>query len=81
LSPSSGSKYKPSDKQATNKYQTELYLLYAYFSTLKMEVTYSSESLVNFQRTTRRYSPEDRLFIIIFARISHPTDGVLEKVG
>jgi hypothetical protein len=27
-----------------------------------MEVTYSSETLVDFQRTTRRYIPEDKLF-------------------
>jgi hypothetical protein len=29
-------------------------------STLKMEVTYSSETSVDFQRTTRRYIPEER---------------------
>jgi hypothetical protein len=29
------------------------------FSTLKMEATYSSETSVDFQRTTRRYIPED----------------------
>jgi hypothetical protein len=32
----------------------------AYFSTLKTEVTCSSEALVDFQRTTRDYIPEDR---------------------
>jgi hypothetical protein len=31
----------------------------AYFSTLKMEVICSSETSVDFQRTTRRYIPED----------------------
>jgi hypothetical protein len=31
----------------------------AYFSTLKMEAIYSSETSVDFQRTTRRYIPED----------------------
>jgi hypothetical protein len=31
----------------------------AYSSALKMEATYSSETLVEFQRTTRRYIPED----------------------
>jgi hypothetical protein len=30
-----------------------------YFSTLKMEATCSSETSVNFQRTTRRYISED----------------------
>jgi hypothetical protein len=32
----------------------------AYSSTLKMEVTSSFETSVNFQRTTRRYIPEAR---------------------
>jgi hypothetical protein len=32
----------------------------AYSSTLKMEVTCSSETSVDFQRTTRRYIPEER---------------------
>jgi hypothetical protein len=32
----------------------------AYSSILKMESTYSSETSVDFQRTTRRYVPEDR---------------------
>jgi hypothetical protein len=31
----------------------------AYSSTLKMEAIYSSEASVNFQRTTRRYIPEN----------------------
>jgi hypothetical protein len=31
----------------------------AYSSTLKMETIYSSEMSVEFQRTTRRYIPED----------------------
>jgi hypothetical protein len=34
----------------------------AYSSTLKTEAIYSSETLVDFQRTTRRYIPEDRTF-------------------
>jgi hypothetical protein len=29
--------------------------------TLKMEVTFSSETSINFQRNTRRYIPEDRM--------------------
>jgi hypothetical protein len=32
----------------------------AYSSTLKIEATCSSETLVGFQRTTRRYIPEDK---------------------
>jgi hypothetical protein len=31
-----------------------------YSLTLKMEATYSSETSTNFQRTTRRYIPEDK---------------------
>jgi hypothetical protein len=31
-----------------------------YFSKMKMEATCSSETSVDFQRTTRRYIPEDR---------------------
>jgi hypothetical protein len=34
----------------------------AYSSTLKREVTCSSETSVDFQRTTRRYIPEDIIF-------------------
>jgi hypothetical protein len=36
----------------------------AYSSTLKMEATYSSETSVDFQRTTERYIPEDGLIIL-----------------
>jgi hypothetical protein len=32
----------------------------AYSSTLKMELPFSSETLVEFQQTTRRYVSEDR---------------------
>jgi hypothetical protein len=32
----------------------------AYSSTLKMEITYSSETSISFQRTVRRYIQEDR---------------------
>jgi hypothetical protein len=32
----------------------------AYSSTLKMEAICSTETLADFQRTTRRYIPEDR---------------------
>jgi hypothetical protein len=30
-----------------------------YYSTLKMEATYSAETSADFQRTTLRYNPED----------------------
>jgi hypothetical protein len=39
-----------------------LFLALAYSSTLKMEATFSSETSVDFQPTTRRYIPEDRTF-------------------
>jgi hypothetical protein len=35
----------------------------SYLSTLKIEATYSSETAVDFQRTTWRYIPEDRTVI------------------
>jgi hypothetical protein len=38
-----------------------LAFLLVYSSTLKMEATYSSETTVGFQRTIRRYIPEDRI--------------------
>jgi hypothetical protein len=44
---------------------TMVYCL-AFSSTLKMEATCSSETSVDFQRTTRRYIPEDRtLYCVI----------------
>jgi hypothetical protein len=49
--PSSESKNKPSKKPAWKKV--------AYPSTLKIEATYSSETSVDFRRTTRRYIAED----------------------
>jgi hypothetical protein len=39
----------------------------AYSSTLKMEVTYFSKISVDFQRTTRRYIPEDIFINLILA--------------
>jgi hypothetical protein len=36
---------------------TDLYL-FPYFSTLKVEAKFSSETSVDFQRTTRHYNPE-----------------------
>jgi hypothetical protein len=35
----------------------------AYSSTLKMKAACSSETSVDFQQTTRRYIPEEKLFI------------------
>jgi hypothetical protein len=42
-------------------WQADLYWFLAQFnfSTLKMEAIFSSETSVDFQRTTRRYIPED----------------------
>jgi hypothetical protein len=37
---------------------------FAYPSTLKKEVTFSSETLVEFKRTARHYIPEGRIFQI-----------------
>jgi hypothetical protein len=34
--------------------------IFSYSSTMTMEAIYSSEASVYFQRTTRRYNPEDR---------------------
>jgi hypothetical protein len=46
-----------------------------YSSTLKMEATHSSEISIEFQRTTRRYIPEDStvLFTTIAVTTSNPT--------
>jgi hypothetical protein len=40
---------------------------------LMMEVARTSENLVNFYRTTRRYNPEDSLFVLTDVRTSNPT--------
>jgi hypothetical protein len=39
---------------------------------MKMEATYSSETSVAYQQTTRRYIPEENLFIVIMVRNSVP---------
>jgi hypothetical protein len=44
----------------------------AYFSTLKVEVTCSCETSVDFQRTTRRYIREDRTFQILILPVVTP---------
>jgi hypothetical protein len=59
--PSSGSKNKPSKKEAWElclPFSFTLVSCSAYFSSLKMEATRSSETLVDFQRTTWRYVPD-----------------------
>jgi hypothetical protein len=48
-------KSKPSKKPAWKQVASR-----AYFSTLKMEATCSSETSVNFQWITGRYMPQDR---------------------
>jgi hypothetical protein len=40
--------------------------------TLKMETTYSLETLVHFQQTTQSYVPEERLLITTAVRTSNP---------
>jgi hypothetical protein len=66
---SSGLKDKPSKKSEL----AACFMLascLAYYSTLKMKVTRSSEMPVDFRRTTRRYKPEDNtsLFICPFVK-------------
>jgi hypothetical protein len=48
----------------------------AYYSTLKTEVICSSETSVEFQRTTWRYIPKTELFITTSVRTSNPTQTV-----
>jgi hypothetical protein len=61
--PSSGSKNKPNKKPARKQVACRALLVScsAYPSTLKMEAICSSETSVDFQRTTRRYIPEDSI--------------------
>jgi hypothetical protein len=49
----------------------------AYSLTLKMEATHSSETSVEFQRTTRHYVPEDRTLHNTTVRTSNPTISIL----
>jgi hypothetical protein len=48
------------DETSSDSYAIHDSFLFVLFSTLKMEVTYSSITSVDFQRNTRRYIPEDR---------------------
>jgi hypothetical protein len=41
---------------------------------MKIEATYSSETSVNFQRTTRRYIPEDRSLKAVLIHLSQNRD-------
>jgi hypothetical protein len=68
---SSGLKNKPSNKPAGLCLPPALTLVScsAYFSTLNMEAKCCSETSVDFQRTTRRYIPEDVLFLTTAVRI------------
>jgi hypothetical protein len=55
------------------KFSSAWYLLHsgfcmAYFSALKMEATYTPETSVDIQWTTRRYIPEDRTLIVRLIR-------------
>jgi hypothetical protein len=43
----------------------------AYSLTLKMDSSYSSETSVDFQRTTRCYIPEDRTFLILISSLRY----------
>jgi hypothetical protein len=66
--PSSESKNKLSRKQSrsiTALFVSSIMLVtyLSYSSTLKMEGTYSSETSVEFQRTTWHYIPEDRTIL------------------
>jgi hypothetical protein len=71
-SPSSGSKNKPRKKPALLVTCFMLVSFLAYSSTLKIEAACFSETSVDFQRTTRRYIPEDRplYFLAAFPEFS-----------
>jgi hypothetical protein len=58
--PSSGSNSKPSEIPAWSWQQAILVSCLVYSSNLKIVAIYSSEKSVDFQRTTQRYTPEDR---------------------
>jgi hypothetical protein len=40
---------------------------------LMMEAARTSETLVNFYQTTRRFNPEEAIFVLTAVRISNPT--------
>jgi hypothetical protein len=65
MSPSSsGSNNKPNKKLARSRWQAEQVSCMAYSSTLKMKVTCSPETSVDFKRTKRRYIPEDKTVLV-----------------
>jgi hypothetical protein len=67
--PFSGSRCKPSKKPEWSRQCAEVSWFLA--STMKMEATYSSETLVNFHSITLPYIPEtEELFLTIAARTS-----------
>jgi hypothetical protein len=55
----------------------------SYYSTMKVEATYSSEMSVNFERTTRRYIPEDKanfkMFHVLHLRTTLPNRKQVQK--
>jgi hypothetical protein len=52
-----------------------------YSSTLKMEEICFSETSVDFQRTTRRYIPEDRIFLDLIPSSNQEYCGVFRVTG
>jgi hypothetical protein len=52
----------------------------AYSLSLEMEAVRSSETPVDFYRTTRPYTPEDNIFIVIAVRTLNYT-GITEFLG
>jgi hypothetical protein len=58
-------------KQAASRVASfMLFYCFVYYSTLKMEATYSSETSVDLQWTTRRYIREDRTILLNISRLT-----------
>jgi hypothetical protein len=51
----------------------------AYFSTLKMEVTFSSEMSVDFLQSTWRYTPDDRPLVLERPSVYFPANVEMRK--